>query len=140
MEIFKKLKENRLKSSYKRGYNSDRMYPEYKMLDILIIYLEEVGIKSYEKTSELYYSKIIFNDGTEYSFWNDDTQSAWMTSGKINFSNGEKLSWSYKCPTYEVLYKYKIALTQLEKKKEDEDYSKYLPIKILRKIKLDKLK
>lgn len=60
-----------------------------------------------------------------------------MSSGNINFSNGEKISWQGKMPPLEVLYKYK---KYIENDNDDDDnINKYLPIKYQRKMKLEKL-
>jgi hypothetical protein len=127
-----------------------RTYPVYLKLDILIIYLEKVGIKSIS-TNDKYWGTIVYNDGTTYLFWNENRWYSWMSRGKISFSNGKELNWVNKMPSYEVLYKYKKKMTLAEKfeKKlnkqpnieiEDNDYTEYLPVRLLRKLKLNKIK
>ena len=139
-EKYIKRKKELLKLKYKSYYNSDRLYKEYKMLDVLIVYLEEVGIKSYTKSYSMYRSKIIFNDNTELIFWDSDTKMSTMSSGSISFSNGESLIWDNKSPSYEVLYKFSIAIKKINEYDEYDDFSKYLPIKLQRKVKLKNLK
>lgn len=111
--------------------------PSWNKLDFLIIYLEEVGIKSVEYKEEYYGCIITFNDGTIYRFWNENKWFAWMCSGEIRFSNGKKLEWRDKMPSSEVLYKYRKYIRKNIQK--DSDYSEYLPLKLLRKMKLKKL-
>jgi hypothetical protein len=127
---------------YSIRYCSYRLYKEYKILDVLIIYLEEVGIKSIQTDKSFLGLKITFNDGTVLNTWNDNKWCAWMSEGYIQFSNDKKITWNGKMPSFEVLYKFKKAVTQYEgnKSKLNSDYSEYLPIKIQRKAKLQKLK
>jgi hypothetical protein len=136
-----KRKNAQLKKKYKRSYGYNRLYIEYKILDVLIVYLEEVGVKYYDKDYSIYTSKITFNDNTIFTFFNDGIpKSSFMSNGSISFSNGENLKWERKSPSYEVLYKYMIEIKKLEETKDDEDFSKYLPIQLQRKLKLKKLK
>ena len=102
------------------------------MLDVLLVYLEEVGVKS-KIQNEPYHASVIFNDGTIVTFWNANKWYAWMSSGTIKFSNGKELRWSSQVPSYEVLYKFKMLF------ENDSDYSEYLSTKLARKIKLKKL-
>jgi hypothetical protein len=132
--MFEKLKENRLKSKYRKLYGVNVAYPEHKILDILIVYLEEVGISTYDIGD--FNSKITFKDNTVFSFWDSNKWYAWMSSGTIHFSNGKILTWSSKCPSYEVLYKFKVEIDNFCVK----SYNDYLPIKVSRKLKLNKLK
>ena len=81
---------------------------------------------------------ITFNDGTIYSFWDDNKWFAWMSYGEIKFSNGKELKWDEKMPSSEVLYKYSRYIRKI-KNKPDSDYTEYLPLKLLRKMKLKKL-
>jgi len=134
-EYFLKLKKKNANLKYKRLYDSHRNYEEYPFLDILIIYLEEVGIASYEENFAT--SKIVFKDNTELFFWDANKYYAWMSSGVINFSNGKSVKWSEKMPSYEVLYKYKRAVLDFG---AQTNYNEFLPIKIQRKLKLEKLK
>jgi hypothetical protein len=113
--------------------------PSWDKLDILLIYLEEVGIKSVEYKRGYFGCTITFNDGTTYSFWNENKWFAWMVSGEITFSNGKKLEWKDRMPSSEVLYKYRRYIRKI-KKDPDSDYTEYLPLKLLRKMKLKKLK
>jgi hypothetical protein len=57
---------------YSIRYCSYRLYKEYKILDVLIIYLEEVGIKSIQTDKSFLGLKITFNDGTVLNTWNDN--------------------------------------------------------------------
>ena len=93
------------KSLYYHLRYGRRNHKTYQILDVLKIYLEEIGIKSV--SSNLFYCTIIFNDDTNLEFWNGNRWYAWMMSGSIEFSNGKKLKWSYKMPSNEVLFKYK---------------------------------
>lgn len=108
----------------------------YKLY-ILLIYLNEIGIKSFTKQSE-YISIIIFNDNTEFIFWNENRWYAWMRTGEIKFSNGKKLNWDGEMPPFEVLFKYKKLIKKLERK-IDTNFSEYLPTQLIRKYKLQKL-
>jgi hypothetical protein len=116
-----------------------RNYSTNRQLYILLIYLESVGIKSIhlQRNDARYF--IIFNDNTTLEFWNNNRWYAWMSEGKIKFSNGKILSWSSEMPSPEVLIKYIRIIRALEKKKQNEDFEQYLPIKVLRKNKLKKL-
>ena len=109
-------------------------------LDILLIYLKEFGIKSIENST--YHIKIIFNDGTKLRFWNENRWYSWMSNGTIEFSDGKCFSWNDKMPRNEVLYEFKKVVKSIENKKDyiDNDYSEFLPQKIIRKMKLKKLK
>lgn len=135
---FKKLENLK----YKFLYGDSTLYQRYEIFDILIIYLNDIGIKSL-KNDEEYYSTIIFNDNTEFIFWRKNEHSAWMSYGTINFSNGEKLKWSSKSPSYKVLYLFKKALEEYQYTNDNfniKNYSKYLPLKYIRKEKLKRLK
>lgn len=63
-----------------------------------------------------------------------------MSTGDIKFSNGKELHWHSQMPSYEILYKFKKIITNKEKIEKKKEKEKYLPIKTLRKVKLDKLK
>jgi len=113
-----------------------RNYETYKTLDVLLIYLEEVGIKSFTCNNPHRVS-IIFKDGTKLRFWNENRWYAWMSSGEINFSNGETLKWENRMPSREVVFYFR---RLIRKKEEEEDITRYLPVKMIRKKKLKKLK
>ena len=104
--------------------------------NILIIYLEQVGIRTIEYTG--YQCYVTFKDGTLLKFWNENRWYSWMSTGEINFSSGKKIEWTQKMPYSEVLYKYKKLI--IKNDKVLDDYTEYLPIKLLRKMKLKKLK
>jgi len=65
--------------------------------------------------------------------WNVNRWYAWLSQGKIDFSNGEKIEWCRERPRYEVIYKYKKIIKKWEKEQKksefvkDFDFSKYLP-------------
>ena len=113
-------------------------YKTSNKLDILLIYLNDIGIKSY-KIDSSYFSTITYNDGTTFKFCNENRWYAWMRFGKINFSNGKELTWNGIMPNYEVLFKYKKIINKLNKKSENIDFNEYLPKQLLRKRKLQKL-
>lgn len=113
-------------------------HPPSKKLDILIIYLKEVGIRTIEHKKEFYGYTITFNDGTIFKFWDNNRWYSWMSLGEIKFSNGKKIEWSGTMPYSEVLYKYRKIIIKNEK--ISDDYTEYLPLKMLRKMKLKKLK
>lgn len=134
-----KIELNRLKYSllwcrynlYKSDYN----------LDVLLIYLNNIKINSID--SSTYHCEIIFDGGTKVIFWNENRWYAWMNNGEIEFENGKKLDWNNRMPSDEVLYKLKKIVRKYEKsiKKSDIniDFSEYLPTKLSRKCKLNKL-
>lgn len=117
-------------------------YEVYYKLDILLVYLKEVGIKTIIISNDKYRGTIIFNDNTKFSFWNANRWYAWMSSGEIIFSNGKTLNWDMKMPKSEVLYKFKKVIKAYEKisKITDNAYSDLLPIKVQRKRKLNRIK
>ena len=126
------------------GQMLGRGYSGMNKLNILLIYLEEVGIKSISRLNNIYsiYDiEIIFNDNSKFVFrCSNDKSLKWfgfMRSGKLEFSNGKILKLNSNMPSYEVLYKYKKILN--EKIKESDDYTEYLPIRLLRKMKLKKI-
>jgi len=129
------------------NYSFDtRCYPIDKKLNILLIYLENVEIVSIELFT--FQCKITFVDNSELTFWNANRWYGWMSSGKMIFSNGKIMEWRSKCPSYETLYKYRKLIKNYEKPKTVEkesndivgDFTDCLPIKILRKEKLKKIK
>lgn len=96
-----------------KNYNTN-----YK-LDVLLVYLNEIGIRSID-LSNTYTCVIVFND----------------------FSNGKTLTWNCLMPSSEILYRFKKIIKAQEKVKKvvDSNFTELLPIKILRKRKLDKIK
>ena len=110
-------------------------------LDVLLVYLNEVGIRTID-LNDSYYNTIIFNDNTKMKFWNANRWYAWMSQGEIVFSNGKTLTWNAVMPSSEVLYKFKkIIVAQGKiKKVDDSNFTDLLPVKVIRKRKLDKLK
>lgn len=123
-------------------YGSVKNYDVKHELDVLLIYLNEIGIKSISLSGifddEDYYYTIVFNDNTTIKFWNVNRWYAWMSICEINFSNGKKLKWDAMMPSYEVLYNFKKIIKAHEKviKKENKGYDIFLPIKLIRKKKL----
>lgn len=110
----------------------------YRKLDILKVYLEEIGIKAISKMSDHYYDYyIIFNDDTTL-YISYSTDYTFMRRGIMKFSDKE-LKWSDGMPSYEILYKYRKIVKKYQKD-IDSDYSEYLPLKLKRKLKLKKLK
>lgn len=102
-----------------------------RKLDIILIYMENIGIKSIDIPKNYFgedgaYIDIEFNDGTVMSAWNANRWYAWLSQGTINFSNGEKLDWNGTRPRHEIIYKLKKIVKKWEKT-DDEDLSKYLP-------------
>lgn len=143
MIIILKIKKILKSIFYTLLNSSPKIYEVYNKLDILLIYLKEIGIKEYSEDSDGYYATITFNDGTTYYYWDENKWYAWMRKGKINFSNGKILEWNDKMPSSEVIYKYKKATKKYRIKIHNNnncDYSEYLPLKLIRKIKLKKLK
>lgn len=124
-------------------YPGTRLYEKYKKLDVLLIYLKEVGIKS---TNIGYgYCIVIFNDDTQLKIWNENRWFAWMSQGSLTLKNGKNFEWNTCMPSYEVLYHYMRHMKSIEPEekkivKPSDDYSEYLPLKIVRKLKLKKLK
>ena len=121
--------------SIMKNYNTN-----YK-LNVLLVYLEEIGIRKVD-LSDGYYCAVIFNDNTKMRFWNVNRWYAWMSQGEIIFSNGKTLTWNATMPSSEVLYKFKKIIKAQGKIKKivDSEYSELLPVKVIRKRKLDKLK
>lgn len=140
-----KLKKLYYKLYYSFKYPESRCYSENRKLDVLLVYLKEIGIKSV--INEYYYFTMIFNDDTKLKFWNANRWGCWMFSGELSLMNGKMLKWDKSQPSYEVLCQYKDYVISIEpknkkdkKEKPDNDYSEYLPLKVLRKLKLKKLK
>lgn len=130
--MIEKRKIKQQQKLYESYYNCSLNYPILPKLIILSIYLDKIGIKNMSESQ--YHMHITFNDNTTATIWNENKPYAWMSSGKINFSNGESLKWASKSPPLETLYKFKKF-----KEKNDTDITKYLPSKMLRKQKLQKL-
>lgn len=122
---------------YFRYGSLTKLYKSDPILDILLIYLKEVGIKNY--TCDSYHTLITFNDGTKLNYWNVNKWYAWMSEGVVNFSNGKSYRWNHSMPSNKVLFYFKKYTREIEKQKMKLDYSEFLPIKILRKIKLQKI-
>lgn len=118
-----------------------RGYDGMKKLNILLIYLEDVGIKSISKLNGHYDLEIIFNDNSRFECRCSESRSirwySFMRYGKIEFSNGKILIWDSNMPSYEILYKYKKII--IEKMEDTDDYTEYLPTRVLRKLKLKKI-
>jgi hypothetical protein len=85
-------------------------------LDILLVYLNDVGIRSFSMDS--HWCTLTFKDNTVFKFWNSNKWYAWMSQGTIHFSNGKKISWSSGMPSNEVLVKYSKVITFLEKRQK----------------------
>lgn len=106
-------------------------------LNVLLFYLENIGIKSITFPTNLfgssYYVDIEFKDGTRLHAWNVNRWYNWMNCGNVKFSNVEKLEWENCRPSHEILYKYHQVIKKYEKElkrqryQEDSDFSKYLP-------------
>lgn len=133
-----------LKLLYYNVNCSMRVYSIDKKLNILIIYLENVKISSI--VSSTYYYDITFEDGSILNFWNENRWHVWMSTGTMTFSNGRIMKWDAKMPSYEVLYKYKKMILKYEQSKKVkkveliEDFYDCLPIKLIRKEKLKRIK
>ena len=128
---------------YYLKYPGTRLYARSKKLDVLLIYFNEIGIKS-TKVDYGYYL-IIFNDDTQLKMWNENRWFAWMSSGSLTLKNGKNFEWNTCMPSYETLYHYMRYIKSIEPKEEkilkhSEDYSEYLPLRVVRKLKLKKLK
>jgi len=146
---FKKLSKFIIKKSKKLYYHflwhGKLAYKCYDVLDILNAYLDIVKISSIK--TDKYYIDITFSDGSTLNLWNDDRYTKWMYRGEMEFSNGRKMKWSEKSPSYEILCKYKKVVLKYEKdelkrKKESENmkYFDCIPVKYLRREKLKKFK
>lgn len=136
------IKERKLKNiktqKLKKEYGGKILYPEDKRIDVFLIYLKEVGVLTSDDKSNPYYFFITFKDGTKLKAWNSNKWDCWMSYGVAEFSNGEKFEWEQKSPSYETL----IAFKNLFNKSEDidDDYTKFLPLKVKRRMKLKKIK
>ena len=145
-------------------YFSEALYKADPRLDILLIYLKEVGIKSISEDNSNF--TIIFNDDTALTSWKLENRQyrkhlmyhqlrwfSFMSSGVINFSNGKRLNWNERMPSGEVRYKFKRVILKYENEEkrkadllkknieiESFNYEEYLPTKISRRLKLKKLK
>mgnify|MGYP001768446028 CR=1 FL=1 len=65
MKIFKSI-------FYTILYGHSRLYPNYYKLEVLLFYLENIGIKTIKGSGDEFNDIIIFNDGTEYTYWNSN--------------------------------------------------------------------
>jgi hypothetical protein len=106
-------------------------YDALETLDVIHLYLDNVGIKSIDDTKSSYMITIEFNDGTIFNGWNTNRWYAWLSQGVIDFSNGEQLVWYSKRPRYKVIYRLKTIVKNWEKEKKrnspELDFTKYLP-------------
>jgi len=117
-----------------RNYNTEIR------LDVLSIYLDEIGIKSIHYTRNDYEIVMEFNDGTILKGWNENKWYAWLSSGEINFSNGKLIRWSKKMPNVELALRLKKIVKNFDNQKYDNfDHTQYLPKSLIRKLKLEKL-
>ena len=117
-----------------RNYNTEIR------LDVLSIYLDEIGIKSIHYTRNDYEIVMEFNDGTILKGWNENKWYAWLSSGEINFSNGKLIRWSKKMPNVELALRLKKIVKNFDNQKYDNfDHTQYLPKSLIRKLKLQKL-
>lgn len=121
---------------------SSRIYKKYNKLGILLVYLENVGIKSihfpYSNKVQIY-----FKDGTElYATCYEDNHSVFLSNGVMIFPNEKRLDWDERMPSYEILYKYNKIIEKERERLEylkSDDYSEFLPEKLKRKLKLKKI-
>ena len=131
-------------------------YDYYPLLDILLVYLENVKISSINVDN--YYATILFYDNSILKFLICDDNIhftvkdynrwyIWMSKGEMSFHNGNTIDWRNDSPSREVLYKYKKLILKYEKdeiiRKKEADMLKYnncLPIKLVRKEKLKNIK
>jgi len=126
MNIMNIMNNRRLRNFYYSMHVWGMNYKAAPKLDILLIYLNNIGIKNIS-TKDLYYINIEFNDGTVLKGWNTNRWYAWLSQGKINFSNGEKMTWNNELPSYEIFYKYKKIVKKWEQKDPNPNFLKYLP-------------
>lgn len=133
-----KLAKEALEKKYKDQYGETRTYGESKKLGFLLVYLEEVGVK--EIKEGVHDCTVIFNDDSYVNFWNSNRWYSWMYSGTAKFSNGKEYKWSHAQPSYKILNKYKtLILTGSEPTVDPNDYTEFLPLRLQRKYKLNKL-
>jgi len=137
---------NILKKIYYWVLCPDPYFKIYPKLDVLLFYLESVGIKEVNMTKKFScsYMNVTFKDNTTAKVWYSISYSLFMSQGEINFSNGKKLVWEKNNPSREIAYKYrKIGRCKVKELKNKEninnDFSEYLPLKYKRKMKLNKL-
>jgi len=107
-------------------------YDSTHKLDVLLIFLNDIGIKKISTNTPRYDIIIEFNDGTIMKGWNVNRWYAWLSQGELKCSNGEYLSWYSERPRHEIIYKYKKIVKKWEKeqkkcKSEYSDFNKYLP-------------
>lgn len=115
-----------------------RIYKIDYRLNILLIYLKDIGIEnvSYQEHSLSIFKYFIikFKDGTILKF---EDRTIYMCTGNIKFSNGKEIIWNFRQPSNEVMFKIKKIIKNHNK---NFNYSEYLPLKTQRKIKLKNLK
>jgi hypothetical protein len=130
-----------LKRLHYRRIIGDINYDINYKLDVLLIYLEKIGIDKVSYTKNNYYIIIDFKDGTRFRGYNENRWYAWLSIGEINFSNNKQLSWNNSMPSEEVIYKFRKAILKIEKPSNSSNvnFDEYLPAKLLRKKKLEKL-
>lgn len=125
---------NLLKNSFYKIMNGGFMNDKYTpKLNIILIYMNDIGIKSIAFVDNNHWINIEFNDGTILHGWNSNRWYAWLSQGNIKFSNGEIMKWYDYIPSHEIIYKLKKIVMKYEKElekqryKEETDFSKYLP-------------
>ena len=88
---------------YRILYSKLSLYPVNRDLDILFIYLNDIGIRNINADGE--FDIIIeFNDNTAIDSWNSNRWYAFLSRGQIKFSNGETLTWNQSMPNIKILY------------------------------------
>lgn len=125
---------NLLKNSFYKIMNGVYMNDKYApKLDIILIYMNNIGIKSITLVENEHWIDVEFNDGTILHGWNANRWYAWLSQGNIKFSNGQSMKWYDYRPSHEIIYKLRKIVMKYEKElkrqryEEDTDFSKYLP-------------
>jgi len=134
----KRDKKNAIKKENKliKEYGVMRLYSEDNRINVLLVYLKEVGVATSDD-SDYYYFYVTFKDGTKLKCWNANKWECWMSIGEVDFSNGEKFRWDCRSPSYETLVAFKNLFNSCD---YNSDYNRFLPLKVQRRLKLKKLK
>lgn len=82
-------------------------------LDAVLKKCVEKGVKDV-KAIDSYYQKVVFKDGTVYTFWNRNKYTLWLSDGEFTFPNGNSFNYTDSRPTVKTIYEFEQALSKCE--------------------------
>jgi hypothetical protein len=121
-------------------YNKNIKFKIDRTLDVLVVFLLIMRIKKVEILDNRLI--VIFGDNTILISSYNKKWCSFMNNGILILSGNSEVhekryEWVNKMPPYEILYRFKKVVESKIKDQPSYDVYKYLPIDILRKIKLD---